>query len=200
MSSIGRGFTRNYLFMLIGAVCLTAAVVYFLVDPAVRLGQSRDDRRLVEVNAILNSILRKQLDGKTAFSGEGTARILADDRYAQIIVTDDTAIDCADATQRPGCDQKMIAAAGTGCVVNVGSGGFGQLVPTYVGEIPVDPRGSGKESACSSASDCAFKGDLFYGSRNSGYYLHKYTSGRLEIGACKPDLAASISVSAGLRQ
>lgn len=197
MSLGKRGFSLLQMLTVVGIIIFVAAFILIAADPKRRQAQARDAQRLIAVNAVLRAVLQKEADDRVNFAGETSAPILADDTYAQVIVIDDGGIDCSNPNQRPGCGQALSAAAGNGCVANFGGSASGKLVPTYIEEIPVDPRGSDQVPACSTASDCAFKGNLFYGNRNSGYYIHKFTSGRVEIGVCRPERSAAISVSSG---
>jgi hypothetical protein len=78
--------------------------------------------------------------------------------------------------------------ANTNCVANMSG-----LVPTYIAEIPTDPRGSGG-IGCGTGSGCTTLGDVTLGSTNSGYYIHRTTGNRIEIGACKQEGSSAISV------
>lgn len=62
------------------------------------------------------------------------------------------------------------------------------LVPNYIAEIPLDPRGDG-EDICSEPGECTTDaaGITTVGSNNTGYYLHRSNGNRIEIGACHPD-------------
>ena len=65
------------------------------------------------------------------------------------------------------------------------------LFPTYIASIPTDPAGG---TPCAVGSGCTTEGALALGATNSGYYLARTTGNRIEIGACKPEQASSISV------
>jgi hypothetical protein len=62
------------------------------------------------------------------------------------------------------------------------------LVPNYIAEIPLDPRGEG-EDICSEPGECTTDaaGITTVGTNNTGYYLHRSNGNRIEIGACHPD-------------
>ena len=65
------------------------------------------------------------------------------------------------------------------------------LFPAYIASIPLDPANG---TPCGSGSGCTTIGDLAIGSTNSGYYIQRSTGNRIEIGACKTEQAAAISV------
>lgn len=52
------------------------------------------------------------------------------------------------------------------------------IIPTYIAEIPVDPRGDGEIPTA---------GNLALGDMNSGYYIKRTNGNRIEIGSCYPE-------------
>jgi len=61
------------------------------------------------------------------------------------------------------------------------------LVDVYISDLPIDPLGSGGDPTPGTT-------DLALGNNNTGYYLNRTASNRLEIGACHPEQTASIRV------
>lgn len=59
------------------------------------------------------------------------------------------------------------------------------IVPTYIASIPMDPRGAGTVPTA---------GNLAFGNTNTGYYIHRTTGNRIEIGSCYPEQASAIRV------
>jgi hypothetical protein len=191
----GRGVGSVEVLIVVAIICALILLILAVINPQdQRFKEARDSRRLTESDSILTAILSWQVDRKAAYGGEDSAPIRPSDVYAQVIVSDDQAIDCADMAQRPGCDQPLIIAPGKKCVVNIGAKGPGKLIPDYLPAMPLDSRDRTQPAACSSMSGCRTKGDLFYGPRNSGYYLRQLPSGNIEVGACKPELLKPIRV------
>jgi prepilin-type N-terminal cleavage/methylation domain-containing protein len=180
-----KGFTLIELLIVIAILGILAAAVLVAVDPVGRIQESRDARRWSESNAILNAVLNKQVDDRAYYYGTTSAPVYEDSW--QIIVSDDAGIDCANAADRPGCDQNMFV-DGKECVANLSS-----MVPDHIAEIPVDPRGFGTDGPC--VSGCMFNGALDLGLKNSGYYIHRTPDQRIEIGACAPEGDSPISVT-----
>ncbi|MFH1046829.1 MAG: prepilin-type N-terminal cleavage/methylation domain-containing protein [Patescibacteria group bacterium] len=190
MKNNKRGFTLVELLIVIGIIGFLAAAILVAVDPVKRIQDSRNSQRWSEVNSILNGILKKQVDDRALYNGETSAPIITHATNAQVIVASDTAIVCTAATTRPGCelpgttDTLDITGAKT-CVANLSG-----LVPTYLAEIPTDPATNG----CPTGGTCTVAGDLAIGDTNSGYYIHRTTGNRIEIGACQAEQGATISV------
>jgi prepilin-type N-terminal cleavage/methylation domain-containing protein len=59
------------------------------------------------------------------------------------------------------------------------------IVPNYIASAPIDPRGAGVSMDSN---------NLPFGTRNSGYYIHRTNSNRIEIGSCYPEQESTISV------
>lgn len=261
------GFTFIELLIVIGIIGFLAAAILVAVDPVKRIQDARDARRYSDINAILNAILKKQVDDRVLFEATrpgapaGEAPIITQSgSNVQVIVADASGIDCNVAAKRPGCNKPMdTAAAGKNCVVKLtdsfaatgvattaggpavsgsgtafttelrvgdtlfsASGGTGvvatiasdtsltlsgapaadfsggltvqranALVPNYLASIPTDPAGG---TVCPTGGSCTTPGDLPVGASNSGYYLVRTAGNRIEIGACNPEQATSISV------
>ncbi len=175
-----KGFTLIELLIIIGIIGFLAAAILVAVDPVKRLGDARNAKRVSEVNAILNAILQKQVDDKDYFVGSPNYPVVESDTLGQLII--DIPADTAGNTACTGlvpatvCPAKAFSTAtAAGCYVNLGAtGGTNPLVPNYLAAVPLDPDGGL--------------------TTNSKYYLQKYTSKRIEIGACDPDPGAVISV------
>ncbi len=181
-----RGFTLIELLIVIGIIGFIAAAILVAVDPVKRIQDSRNSQRWSEVNGVLNAMLKKQVDDKAQYDGEGTTLIITGATNSQVIVDDPTGIVCDAEGTRPGCDQAMdIAAADDDCVADLSG-----LVPAYLAELPTDPAAN----ACGASSPCTTDGTVAIGASNSGYYIHRTTGGRIEIGACQPEQSATINV------
>src|ERR1700741_4615744 len=105
------GFTLVELLIVIAIIGFLAAAVLVAVDPVKRIQDSRDARRYSEVNAILNSILTKQVDDRSLYSGMSLAPIITHATNAQVIVSSDVGVACdtgiAGVSNYPGCNQVL---------------------------------------------------------------------------------------------
>ncbi len=181
-----KGFTLVELLIVIGIIGFLAAAILVAVDPVKRIQDSRNSQRWSEVNSILNAILKKQVDDRALFNGDTGSPIITDATNSQVIVADDTGIVCNAIGTRPGCNQALdIAGANSNCVAQLDG-----LAPTYLAELPTDPAAA----FCVSGSGCTTEGTLAIGDSNSGYYIHRTTGNRIEIGACQAEQGATISV------
>lgn len=169
----GQGFTLIELLIVIGIIGFLASAILVAVDPVRRIQDSRNSHRWAEVNAILNAILNKQVDERTQFNGSVLVPII-DGSNAQILVdTDSGLLDCTVAP--PTCTAKTLNTTGTKtCYANISG-----ISPDYIAELPLDPSGGTNV--------------------NSKYYIIRTapgsnSTGRIEIGACDPDLSVTIRV------
>jgi prepilin-type N-terminal cleavage/methylation domain-containing protein len=184
------GFTLIELLIVIAIIGFLMAAILVAVDPVKRVRQSRNAQRWSEVNAVLNAILKKQVDERDDYDGETSAEIVTSEDYVQVIVRDDTGIICNQWANRPGCDKDMdISGANKACVANLDDG----IVPAYIAELPFDPLGEGLTD-CGSGSGCLIEGGLGIGDFNTGYYIQRTANGRIEIGACYAELDEEIRV------
>lgn len=187
------GFTLIELLIVIAIIGFLAAAILVAVDPVKRVQQSRDATRWSEVNGLLNAILTKQVDDRAAFYGHASAPILYDVTDGQIIVRGDTtAVNCATlATECPALpvlNTNLAPGSNTSdlpCVARIDDLVGDGNTESYIAEIPIDPIGSGNipEGGTIALSDI-----------NTGYYIHKFPNGRIEIGSCWPEEEATISV------
>jgi len=211
-----KGFTLIELLIIIGIIGFLAAAILVAVDPVRRIQEARDAKRFAEVNSILNAILTKQVDEKSYYTGVSDAPILPDtvlgtltdpgppavfggaDSFDQVIVSSVGLIDCTDADLRPVCPEAtlmpVVDAAGVECIANLGD-----LAPTYIASVPVDPHGAGWDN------DTADTNDVVLGASNTGYFLRKVesvvgTPGNQSltytytIGSCWPEQTGTIQV------
>jgi prepilin-type N-terminal cleavage/methylation domain-containing protein len=189
-----RGFTLVELLIVIGIIGFLAAAILVAVDPVKRIQDSRNSQRWSEVNAILNGVLKRQVDDRALYNGESSAPIVTHATYSQVIVADDTGIVCNAIGTRPGCNQSLdVSAANKNCVATLfdnSAATTDDLDPTYLAEMPTDPAAN----ACGSGSGCTTEGSLAIGDTNSGYYIHRTTGNRIEIGSCQAEQGATISV------
>ena len=180
-----RGSALVELLIAIAILGFLVAAILVAVDPVKRAQQSRNAKRWAGINNVLNAILTKQADDRAPFSGSASAPIIASATNSQVIVSDHFFVDCASAALAPVCPGQVLSFVGTDCIARlddlVGDG----MSDGYIAELPVDPIGVGNKPADS-------PNNLDLGSKNSGYYIHKYENDQIEIGACYPELNETI--------
>lgn len=179
------GFTLIELLIIIGIIGFLAAAILVAVDPVRRIQDARNAKRWSEVNALLNAVLTKQVDIRGAFDGDTAAPVIPSNTLSQVIVKDASTVVCSVPATAPLCTgQTLATSADKTCVAQLYSATVADsIVPDYLADIPLDPVGGTPDT-----------GYLPIGDANSGYYIHKFTSGRIEIGSCHPDQSAVISV------
>ena len=183
-----RGFTLIELLIVIAIIGFLAAAILVAVDPVKRVNQARNAKRWSEANSILNAILKKQVDKRAAFLGEAsTAPIVASATNSQVIAFELGDVDCTATATQPDCPgQTLDTSTQYSCIAKMDA-----LVDdpsdstSYLAELAVDPLGVDTEAST---------GYLPLGPDNTGYYIHKYPNGRIEIGSCYPDEGETISV------
>ena len=190
-----KGFTLIEVMIAVAVVGLLSAAILAAVDPVRRIGEARNAHRLAVINGMINALLTKHLDDRTAYNGDplaplgntGTTQVIV----ASHIIPPVTNIDCSVPSKAPACPyatgaagrpSALATAAGTGCIADLS--GLVTGTYTYLAEIPQDPIG-GTPTA----------GYLPIGANNSGYYIVRSASGRTEIGSCYPNLSADIKIS-----
>jgi len=188
-SGSAKGFTLIELLIIIGIIGFLASAILVAVDPVKRIQDARNAKRWSEVNGILNAILTKQVDDRAAYNGvagallgsTGTTQVIVKSHLLPTVVACNvplTAPLCPYATGAAGRPAALSLAAGTGCVANLSD-----LPSTYIAELPLDPIGGATAVT-----------NLPIGDNNSGYYISRSASGRIEIGSCYPDQTADIKV------
>jgi len=176
-----QGFTLIELLIVIAIIGFLAAAILVAVDPVKRIQDARNARRWSEVNGILNAILNKQVDDRAVYGGSTNYPLASSDTNVQIIIdvpgdgTGNAPLCTSRATTDCSATKPISIATAAGCYVNLGAtGGTNPLVPNYIAQVPEDPNGGT--------------------TTNTKYYIQKYTSGRIEVGACAPDQGVTIKV------
>lgn len=188
-------FTFIEFLVVIGIIGLLASAIIVAVAPLQRFQETRNARRMTESYSILNAMLAKEAVDKVPYDGEAVAPIDANAATAQVIVRSTAGVTCASAlATTPSCpgavaDGLKVPLTGLDCVAQLddGSGNAVALVDKYLAELPVDPLGAGVDPEPSLV-------DSPLGAGNTGFYINRTASGRIEVGACHPDLGAVIRV------
>jgi prepilin-type N-terminal cleavage/methylation domain-containing protein len=170
-----KGFTLVELLIIIAIIGFLAAAVLVAVNPVRRIQDARNARRAAEVNSVLNAILKKQVDDVALYSGEVGALLDDDTATVQVIVRTATGVTCTAPGTTPTCGSFTLpTSTATSCVANLSA-----LVPEYIAELPIDPRGDGAANPAGSG--------LALGDVNTGYYINRLAGNRIEIGVCAPE-------------
>lgn len=164
-----KGFTLIELLIVIAIIGFLSAAILVAVDPVKRIQDSRDAQRFSEVNSVLNAILKKQVDDRALFTGGTTYPIITNATNAQVI-TRSTGGNIACSSSLPTCVAITMDSSNTSnCWADLTD-----IVPDYIAELPLDP-------AIGTAT-------------NTGYYIHRTSGSRIEIGVCDPEQASTIKV------
>ncbi len=115
------GFTLIELLIVIAIIAILAAAVFVALDPVTRFQESRDARRLGDLNNELNAIVTDQVDNGGAYLAAITA--LTDDLYYTI------------GTDVAGCDAGCTAKVTQAACANL----TGLVTEGYLGSVPMDP-------------------------------------------------------------
>lgn len=147
------GFTLIEILIVIGLIAILATVVLVSLNPARQFAQARDAQRTSNVSAILNAIGQNIVDNKGIFTCPGQTI----DNNARTI-------------QHPASGANQIDLRPC-------------LVPTYIAEIPVDPKtGSAYDSVTTNY--------------NTGYTVATTTGNRVIVSAPATEIASpAISVT-----
>jgi len=156
MQSNKQGFTLLEILLVVAAIGILAGIVIVALNPTKQLGETRNAQRSSDVNAIMNAVYQYSID----HSGSMPAGLDAVAGSSQVLGTDGS-----------GCNTTCGAVTTVAACVDLS----GDLVPTYIVDIPTDPStGTGS---------------------NTDYYINKSGNGRLAVGACDPEQGATISIS-----
>jgi hypothetical protein len=165
----------------------------WVVIPFDRYREARNARRSTECYSLLNAILLRETDDRARFYGETYAPIDRDPVTAQIIARtiDDASCAPGDA-DTPTCPGAAAAGLtmpdrGWSCLTLLDDGRINKegLVNRYLLSLPIDPAGS-------TANPLRYIQGLPLGNNNTGYYVNRGEGGRLEVGACHPEMGVLI--------
>ena len=123
MKNTKKGFTLIELLIVIGIIAILAGIVLVAVNPAQQFGKANDSERKSEIGMILSAIYQYQ----TSPSARGELPSCFIDGNPEPI---------------PACGTSFAGAKqlGTG-LGNYDCSATGLLVPSYLREIPIDPKG-----------------------------------------------------------
>ncbi len=122
--SLAKGFTLIELLIVVGIIAALAVTVFVVLNPAKRLADSRDSRRIADVESILNAVHSYILDNKGSLPSS---------------ITGDTA----------GTDYELGTASGASCIaltqnnctVSLGNcDNLGSDLTKYFKSFPLDPK------------------------------------------------------------
>ncbi|MBI5733899.1 MAG: type II secretion system protein [Candidatus Kerfeldbacteria bacterium] len=174
-----KGFTLIELLIVIGIIAVLAALTFVAVNPMKRFKQARDTERRTSVDAILNAILKYQVDnnGNLPNNGNLATGSLVDWENSTSSWILGTTIATTTCSATSTCLALASTTVATTCLDLTGA-----LVNEYLDEMPIDPYVNGGWSATL-----------------TGYYVKidetpstgGGSSGRLTVGSCDPELDAN---------
>jgi prepilin-type N-terminal cleavage/methylation domain-containing protein len=130
-STKSKGFTLIELLIVIAVIAILAAAVYVALDPQKRFKDSRDTRRVSDVNQLLTAVKVHQVDNKGAYLS-AISSLVAGNIY--MIGTATTGCNATPCTTAP--------TSVTSCADLTGLATAG-----YLGSVPISPNGTGTWTA-----------------------------------------------------
>ncbi|MDP1689180.1 MAG: prepilin-type N-terminal cleavage/methylation domain-containing protein [bacterium] len=152
-----QGFTLLEILLVVAAIGILAGIVILAINPGKQLGDTRNAQRRVDVNTLLNAVYQYSLDNNGNFPG-------AIDNSTTTIQVLGTAVSGCNCTA-------TTTVTSTFACADISS----SLVPTYLVDIPRDPKTGS--------------------STNANYFINKRGDGRIMVGSCSPEQSATINVT-----
>lgn len=153
---VNSGFTLLEILLVVAAIAILAGIVIIAINPGKQLGDTRNAQRRSDVNTIINAVYQFSIDN----NGSLPSGIDSTTGSSQVLGTASSGLDST-------CTATTTVAAGVDL--------SGDLVPTYIVGITVDP---------STGSDA-----------NTDYYINKNANGRITVGSCDPEQSATIEIT-----
>jgi type IV pilus assembly protein PilA len=151
-----KGFTLLEILLVVAAIAILAGIVIIAINPSKQLGDTRNAQRRSDVNTIINAVYQYSIDNNGVMPGNIDAVIDS----SQVL-----------GTSGSGCDSTCSAVTTVAACVDLS----GDLIPTYIVGIPIDPSTGA--------------------TTNTEYYINKDANGRITVGACDPEQSAVISIT-----
>jgi hypothetical protein len=176
-----------------GGIFVFILAMVWVIIPFDRYRDSRNAKRSAECYSLLHAVLMMQSDQVATYWGESEAPIDQDPETAQIIVHNLNGVTCSPKRTTtptcPGAERSGLKLSGQewSCLTMLDNGridGIG-LVSRYLLDLPIDPAGPGE-------SRVQYIQGLPLGENNTGYYINRSEAGRLEVGACHPEMGELI--------
>ena len=186
-----KGFTLLEILLVIAAIGILAAIVIVAINPTQQLGKARNAERSSEINTISNAIYQYFIDEAAFPTSVNEALALTNLPIANTKLTNG--------------DGEGFNACGITVTDDTGPGQnyvyLSELVPTYIGAIPVDPSNPASNTliATESAAAAALEPALVIAASTqvcTGYTLSKGLGldGRITISAPLAELSETISI------
>jgi hypothetical protein len=193
ISNRQRGWSGAEIIIGTGLIFAFIFGLVWVVIPFDRYRDSRNARRSVECYSMLHAILMMESDKGTQYWGESEAPVDRDSGTAQIIVRNLDDVTCSPRRLTtptcPGAERVglKLPQAEWGCVTMLDDARYNDvgLVNRYLKSLPLDPSGPGM-------SEVQYIQGMPIGNGNTGYYINRSEGGRVEIGACHPEMGEII--------
>lgn len=190
-----RGWTGVELSISFGVIFAVMGMLIWVVVPTDRYRDARNARRREDSYAVLNAMLLKEKDDVERYGGEAAAPLDANPATAQVIVRRLGNGTCRRGLgTTPTCPGAVkaglrLSTFGHGCFVLLDDDRYNAkgLVTRYLLSLPTDP------AAHFASSLQQYIPGLPLGDGNSGYYINRGEGGRLEVGACHPEMGQLVS-------